>query len=58
MRARVLLVPLVAGVAIVGIALATSAPNSSSHVGSLVRGGEMLSPRSGHSATCCPMAGY
>jgi len=54
MRSRVLLVALVAGVSIVGIALATSAPNSNPNVGSLVRGGEMLSPRSGHSATLLP----
>jgi len=54
MRSRALLVPLLTGVSVVGIALATSAPNPNTNTGSLVRGSEMLAPRSGHSATLLP----
>lgn len=54
MRSRILLVPLLAAISIVGIARSASPPNPSTNVGSLVSGSAMLSPRSGHSATLLP----
>jgi hypothetical protein len=51
MRSHVLLISLLASVSIVGIALSVPAPTSA---GLLMRGAEMLAPRSGHSATLLP----
>lgn len=54
LRSRVLLLSLIAGLCVIAIALSTPAPKSTTTVGSLVRGAEMLAPRSGHSATLLP----
>ena len=53
-RSHLLFVSLAAGLCVVAVALSVPSQKSSSNTGSLTRGAEMLSPRSGHTATLLP----
>jgi hypothetical protein len=53
-RSRVLLILVIAGLCVVAIAFSTPSPTSQTSIGSIVSGAEMLTPRSGHSATLLP----
>ncbi len=53
-QSRALCLTLAAGLCIVGIAYSTTAPSSATDLGSVTASGEMLAPRSGHTATLLP----